>query len=42
MAEKVTEIAEKPLYHVTCGEIGIEPDEVEGPLFIDIWLCSSN
>jgi hypothetical protein len=28
-AESVAEIAEKPLYRVTCGDIGTEPDEVE-------------
>ncbi|KAB2571245.1 ATP-dependent zinc metalloprotease FtsH [Lasiodiplodia theobromae] len=28
-AESVAEIAEKPLYRVTCGDIGIEPREVE-------------
>lgn len=28
-AKSVAEIAEKPLYHVTRGDIGTEPDEVE-------------
>jgi SpoVK/Ycf46/Vps4 family AAA+-type ATPase len=28
-AESVAEIAEKPLYRVTCGDIGTEPREVE-------------
>lgn len=28
-AESVAEIAEKPLYRVTCGDIGSEPEEVE-------------
>ncbi|KAI1357271.1 hypothetical protein F5Y08DRAFT_190022 [Xylaria arbuscula] len=28
-AESVAEIAEKPLYPVTCGDIGTEPEEVE-------------
>ncbi|KAK5050927.1 hypothetical protein LTR84_003486 [Exophiala bonariae] len=28
-AESVAEIAEKPLYRVTCGDIGIKADEVE-------------
>ncbi|EHK99106.1 putative Lon protease [Glarea lozoyensis 74030] len=28
-AESVAEIAEKPLYRVTCGDIGLEPEEVE-------------
>ncbi|KAK4159055.1 hypothetical protein QBC43DRAFT_327956 [Cladorrhinum sp. PSN259] len=28
-AESVAEIAEKPLYRVTCGDIGTKPDEVE-------------
>ncbi|TVY31516.1 ATPase family AAA domain-containing protein, partial [Lachnellula subtilissima] len=28
-AESVAEIAEKPLYRVTCGDIGTEPEEVE-------------
>ena len=28
-AESVAEIAEKPLYRVTCGDIGTDPDSVE-------------
>ncbi|CAG8959782.1 hypothetical protein HYFRA_00001689 [Hymenoscyphus fraxineus] len=28
-AESVAEIAEKPLYRVTCGDIGTEPEDVE-------------
>ncbi|CCF36483.1 ATPase [Colletotrichum higginsianum] len=28
-AESVAEIAEKPLYKVTCGDVGTKPDEVE-------------
>ena len=28
-AEGVAEIAEKPLFRVTCGDIGTKPDEVE-------------
>lgn len=28
-AESVAEIAEKPLYRVTCGDIGTKPDQVE-------------
>jgi SpoVK/Ycf46/Vps4 family AAA+-type ATPase len=28
-AETVAELAEKPLYRVTCGDIGIQPQEVE-------------
>lgn len=28
-AESVAELAEKPLYRVTCGDIGTKPDEVE-------------
>ncbi|KAI0465622.1 hypothetical protein F4859DRAFT_500237 [Xylaria cf. heliscus] len=31
-AESVAEIAEKPLYPVTCGDIGIVPEEVENYL----------
>ncbi|KAF2967536.1 hypothetical protein GQX73_g6025 [Xylaria multiplex] len=31
-AESVAEIAEKPLYPVTCGDIGIEPEDVENYL----------
>ncbi|KAH8890408.1 P-loop containing nucleoside triphosphate hydrolase protein [Thozetella sp. PMI_491] len=31
-AESVAEIAEKPLYPVTCGDIGTEPEEVESYL----------
>ncbi|KAH8792357.1 AAA family ATPase [Hyaloscypha sp. PMI_1271] len=31
-AESVAEIAEKPLYPVTCGDIGTVPEEVEGYL----------
>lgn len=28
-AESVAELAEKPLYRVTCGDIGTSPEEVE-------------
>jgi len=28
-AESVAELAEKPLYPVTCGDIGTEPEQVE-------------
>ncbi|KAI2742882.1 hypothetical protein DTO013E5_5005 [Penicillium roqueforti] len=28
-AESVAEIAERPLYRVTCGDVGIKPEEVE-------------
>ena len=28
-AETVAEIAEKPLYRVTCGDIGTQPEKVE-------------
>lgn len=28
-AESVAEIAEKPLYRVTCGDVGVQPEEVE-------------
>ena len=43
-AESVAEIAEKPLYRVTCGDIGIKPEEVEkyleSVLYLGkIWGC---
>jgi hypothetical protein len=43
-AESVAEIAEKPLYRVTCGDIGSEPEEVEQYLnsVLDLgkaWSC---
>lgn len=43
-AESVAEIAEKPLYRVTCGDIGTDPEEVEkyldSVLFIGAtWNC---
>lgn len=43
-AESVAEIAEKPLYRVTCGDIGSEPGEVEQYLnsVLDlgkVWSC---
>ena len=28
-AETVAEMAEKPLFRVTCGDIGVKPEEVE-------------
>ncbi|KAI8630550.1 AAA family ATPase [Xylariaceae sp. FL1651] len=31
-AESVVELAEKPLFHVTCGDIGTEPEKVENYL----------
>ena len=39
-AESIAEAQERPLYRVTCGDIGTEPKEVEGvrnsaPLFED-------
>ncbi|TGO75035.1 hypothetical protein BELL_0239g00110 [Botrytis elliptica] len=43
-AESVAEIAERPLYRVTCGDIGSEPEEVEQYLYsvLDLgkaWGC---
>jgi SpoVK/Ycf46/Vps4 family AAA+-type ATPase len=43
-AESVAEIAEKPLYRVTCGDIGTKPEEVEKYLesvlhLGKIWNC---
>ncbi|KAF2996824.1 hypothetical protein E8E13_002643 [Curvularia kusanoi] len=43
-AESVAELAERPLYRVTCGDIGTNPEEVErylnSVLFIGgIWNC---
>lgn len=43
-AESVAEIAERPLYRVTCGDIGIKPEEVEKYLesvlhLGKIWNC---
>lgn len=43
-AESVAEIAEKPLYPVTCGDIGTKPEEVEAYLesvfhLGKIWGC---
>jgi SpoVK/Ycf46/Vps4 family AAA+-type ATPase len=43
-AESVAELAEKPLYPVTCGDIGIEPDQVEryleSVLYLgNLWDC---
>lgn len=43
-AESVAELAEKPLYPVTCGDIGIEPEQVEkyleSVLYLgNIWDC---
>ncbi|KUJ08921.1 P-loop containing nucleoside triphosphate hydrolase protein [Mollisia scopiformis] len=43
-AESVAELAEKPLYSVTCGDIGTEPDAVESYLrrvlyFGKTWNC---
>lgn len=43
-AESVAEMAEKPLYPVTCGDIGTEPEQVEkyleSVLYLgDIWDC---
>jgi hypothetical protein len=42
--ESVAELAEKPLYSVTCGDIGTEPDAVESYLrrvlyFGKTWNC---
>jgi ATP-dependent Lon protease len=28
-AESITEMTEKPLYRVTCGDLGTKPEEVE-------------
>lgn len=33
-AESIAEAQEKPLYRVTCGDIGMEPQDVEV-----VWLC---
>ncbi|KAJ5209578.1 hypothetical protein N7449_003957 [Penicillium cf. viridicatum] len=43
-AESVAEIAERPLYRVTCGDVGIKPEEVEKYLesvlhLGKIWNC---
>ncbi|KAI4941244.1 hypothetical protein J4E91_010821 [Alternaria rosae] len=43
-AESVAELAEKPLYPVTCGDIGTEPDQVEqyleSVLYLgNLWDC---
>jgi AAA+ superfamily predicted ATPase len=43
-AESVAELAEKPLYRVTCGDIGTKPEEVEkyleSVLYLGkIWGC---
>jgi ATP-dependent 26S proteasome regulatory subunit len=43
-AESVAELAEKPLYRVTCGDIGTKPDDVESYLesalhLGKIWDC---
>ena len=43
-AESVAEIAQKPLYRITCGEIGTEPSKVEKHLTAvlhlgKIWDC---
>ncbi|KAJ6188294.1 hypothetical protein N7519_003202 [Penicillium mononematosum] len=43
-AESVAEIAERPLYRVTCGDVGIEPEDVEKYLesvlhLGKIWNC---
>ncbi|CAI6238217.1 unnamed protein product [Periconia digitata] len=37
-AESVAELAEKPLYRVTCGDIGNKPDEVEKYLRTVLYL----
>jgi transcriptional regulator with AAA-type ATPase domain len=37
-AESIAEAQERPLYRVTCGDIGLEPDEAEKAGH----LCSSN
>ena len=37
-AESVAELAEKPLYRVTCGDIGNKPDEVEKYLRMVLYL----
>ena len=42
----VAEIAEKPLYRVTCGDIGTDPDSVErylnGVLYLGkMWNCGA-
>jgi hypothetical protein len=34
----VAELAEKPLYRVTCGDIGTEPDAVEKYLRTVLYL----
>lgn len=46
-AEGVAEIAEKPLYRVTCGDIGTKPEEVEKYLesvfyLAKIWDCGKS
>ena len=43
-AESVAELAEKPLYPVTCGDIGTEPEQVEryleSVLYLgNLWDC---
>ncbi|KIX00295.1 uncharacterized protein Z518_10434 [Rhinocladiella mackenziei CBS 650.93] len=43
-AESIAEITRKPLYRVTCGDIGTEPGEVEGYMesvfrLCKIWNC---
>ena len=33
-AESIAEVQERPLYRVTCGDIGIEPREVEQVILV--------
>lgn len=40
-AESVAELAEKPLYRVTCGDIGTSPEEVERYLESVLYIGST-
>lgn len=41
MMSSVAEMAEKPLYRVTCDDIGTKPEDVEQVclLFVYIYIC---